>query len=258
MKVVFLHIPKTAGQSVRAMLYDAFGAEAMCPARSNDELMSYSLSELNKFQVFAPHGDWTLLDAVAPPKFVFSVFRDPMERILSYYFFLLDKASKMTPAELGLPQHQGLNAVHTMTPDEYFFSGPPHLRNFIDDIYDNFYTHYFAGRTLDGRRRMKAMIRRGIIEESRLLPMALENIAALDARFTIDNLGAVQSLIEAISGKRLSRVYRENVNTRVTAEQRAEALRSRGASESVFELLRQCCVADNLIWAKLSRVGGSA
>ena len=37
-RIIFLHLPKTAGQSVHAALVDGFGEAAICPARVNEQL----------------------------------------------------------------------------------------------------------------------------------------------------------------------------------------------------------------------------
>ena len=88
MKVIFLHIPKTAGQSVHAALVNAFGNEAVCPARVNDQLRRMSITEINRYQVFSGHFDWSLLDCIKGPKYVFTILREPIDRILSFYLAL--------------------------------------------------------------------------------------------------------------------------------------------------------------------------
>jgi len=203
---------------------------------------------LNRYQVFAPHGDWSLLDAVSGPRHVFTVFREPMERILSFYFFLRRKAAAMSIEERSLPQHQGLRAVHELTPDQYFLQGDPHIRSFLDDNYDNFYTYYFAGRTLDARRRYSGLLQRGVVTSQRLLGIAQDNIDQLDATYTVDRLGQVRSDIESLSGRKLSRAYALNVNREQPKPQRLDALRALGASDAVFERLNSYCRLDNQVW----------
>lgn len=250
-KLVFLHVPKTGGQSVRQMLSDAFGEQAICPARSNEELCTYSIRELNSYRVHAPHGDWSMLDAIEGDKIVFTVLRRPIDRILSYYFFVLDKAKRMTAQDRALPHHQGLNAVHEMTPDAYFFEGAPHLRAFLDDTYDNFYTYYFGTRRWDGRRRLRNLMQRGLYDEERAVAAAMKNIERLDRVFLLDELPQLAEMLSEISGRPMERDYRVNVNEATPPEARLERLRQRGASEAVFKRLAQFSALDDRIWATL-------
>lgn len=250
MKIIFLHLPKTGGQSVRQMLADAFGNAAICPARSNEELITYSVSELNRFQVFAPHGDWSLLDAVSGPRFVFSVFREPFERVLSYYFFLRKKSSAMTAEERSLPHHQGLRAAHDLPPDDYFLGAAPHLRAFLDDNYDNLYTYYFAGRTMDARRKLTAAVRRGALTQQAVLQNAIDNIEQLDGRYFTSHLDEIRSDLELIAGKKLKGSYRVNVNGEVPVEERLDRLKTLGASNQVISRLSDFCQYDRQIWSR--------
>lgn len=247
-KIIFLHLPKTAGQSVRKMLDEAYAGQAISPARSNEDLLTYSIQQLNQFQVIAPHGDWTLLEAVEKPRYVFSVFREPQARLLSYYFYVLNKAKDMPESERKLPHHQGLNHVFTKTPDEYFFPDVPHLKAFIDDIYDNFYTYYFAGRTLDARRRLKNLINRNMISEDQILDNAIANIKRLDGIFTIDQLALVKIKIEQLSGKSLNNDYNENINHQEKPEVRIHKLQELGASHKVIDYLESCSNLDKKLY----------
>jgi hypothetical protein len=82
--VIFLHIPKTAGQSVHGFLHAQFQPEEFCPARENFQLLPIPIERLQKYRLFSGHLDWSLLDAVPEPRFVFTVLRRPIERILSF------------------------------------------------------------------------------------------------------------------------------------------------------------------------------
>lgn len=250
MKVIFLHIPKTAGQSVHAALVNAFGNEAVCPARVNDQLRRMSITELNRYQVFSGHFDWSLLDCIKGPKYVFTILRDPIDRILSFYFFLRDEAEKLPKEQLVTPERQGLKAAFELSPRDYFLGGAPHLRRFLDDHYDNFYTYYFAGRHYESRSEMVGLIKRGEITNQHVLQMAKDNLSLLDDVFTVDNMGAVFSAIRAISGKQLmsDEKYRVNVNTKVAAEDRRTKIQDLGADALTMARLQEYCQFDNELW----------
>ena len=155
-RVVFLHLPKTAGQSVHKSLVDLFGRACVCPARVNEDLVLLSVDEICRYRVLSGHFDWSMVDCIPHPKFVFTILREPLDRILSFYFFLREDASRLTEAELNQPWNAGRRAALRWSCDEYFVSKKPDFRSFINNFYDNLYTYYFAGRTFEGRQKLTA------------------------------------------------------------------------------------------------------
>lgn len=85
-KIVFLHIPKTAGTSVHEMLKQHFDEKQICPERFRG-LAKYSIDELKKFDLFSGHFIMPHVDKIPGEKFVFTILREPAERILSLYYF---------------------------------------------------------------------------------------------------------------------------------------------------------------------------
>lgn len=253
-KIIFLHIPKTAGQSVHAALENAYGAEAVCPARVNDQLRRYTIAELNRYRVFSGHLDWAMLDCIQGPKYVFTILREPMDRILSFYFFLREQAQKLTPEARERPEHQGMKAVLESSPRQYFLGGTPSLRRFLDDHYDNFYTYFFAGRHYAARGQLVGAVRRGDISQERLLEMAKENMACLDGVFTVNSMADVFATIRRLSGKELRSddAYRMNVNTKVAAEDRMARLQALGADARTMQALRDFCTLDDRLWSEFA------
>lgn len=254
-KIIFLHIPKTAGQSVHAALVNAYGQEAVCPARVNDQLRKLSIRELNQYKVFSGHLDWSMLDCIEGPKFVFTILREPMDRILSFYFFLRDQAEGLAPEVRSQPQHQGMKAAFEATPREYFLGGTPHLRRFLDDHYDNFYTYFFAGRHYASRGEMVGLTNRGELPQERVLELAKDNMARLDGVYTVDAMADVFAMIRRLSGKDImsDEKYRVNVNTKVAADQRLEKLKSLGADAPTMQRLADYCRLDDQLWAQYAR-----
>lgn len=248
MKIIFLHIPKTAGQSVHSALVNAFGKDAVCPARVNEQLRLMSIAEINRYQVFSGHFDWSLLDCIKGPKYVFTILRDPMDRIFSFYFYLKDEAVKLTPEQRA--NRLGLKAVLELSVQDYFLAGPPHIRRFIDDHYDNFYTYYFAGRHYESRSKIVPLINQGELSHQDVLQMAKDNMTLLDDVFTLDNMSAVFATIRALSGKELMAddKYRVNINTNLAAEDRRTQMQALGADAATMERLQEYCALDNELW----------
>ena len=52
------------------------------------EISRYSVDELASYDFFAGHFDWSYFDVLGPDICVFSLLREPHERILSQYFYL--------------------------------------------------------------------------------------------------------------------------------------------------------------------------
>src|SRR5437763_13062723 len=129
--IFFLHIPNAAGQSVHEFLKKIVGPGAVAPARVNDPLYGLSAPEIGRYRLMSGHLDWALLDCVREPKFVFTILRNPVERILSFYFFLRAEARRLSEEALRLPQNQGKEAALNLSCDDYFTRGKPHLRSFL-------------------------------------------------------------------------------------------------------------------------------
>lgn len=249
-KIIFLHIPKTAGQSVHAALENAYGSDAVCPARVNEQLRRFTIKELNRYKVFSGHLDWSMLDCIQGPKYVFTVLREPMDRILSFYFYLKDEAAKLAPAARERPEYEGMKAVLEFSPRQYFVDGPPSMRRFLDDHYDNFYTYFFAGRHYGARGPLVGAVRRGDLDRDRLLDMARDNLSCLNDVFTVNRMADVFAMIRRLSGKGLPAddTYRVNVNTKLAAEDRMARLQALGADEPTMQRLRDFCSLDNALW----------
>ncbi len=260
-KLVFLHIPKTAGQSVHAYLQGGFSADEIAPARMNNTLIGMPLDDIARYRLFSGHLDWALLDCIEGPKFVFTILREPRDRILSFYFFLRAKAGRMPPGELELPQHQGMKAALELPCDEYFCGGKPHLRTFLDNHYDNFYAYYFASRIFEGRSRILG--RRQVepsFDDERVVEAALSNMAHLDGVYTVDDLGALERDLKARAGlvragKPLAN-YKVNVGDSDSAGRRVEQLQRLGATQRTMSRLDAMVRLDNEVWRAALEQGG--
>jgi hypothetical protein len=250
LKVVFLHLPKTAGQSVHLALTDAFGEDAVCPARVNDQLYQMSIPELNRYQVFSGHLDWSMLDCIKGPKYVFTVLREPIRRILSFYFYLRNEAGNLSQQDRLKPEHKGLKTAIELSLNEYFLGGDQNVRHFLDQYYDNLYAYYFAGRGFLARGQLLQSISRGALSRQDVVEMAKQNLSVLDDVFTLDDLPTLFSTIRTIGKKRMraDEDYCVNANTEVPAGTRLEQLLKLGADNKTLERIDEMCALDNQIW----------
>lgn len=146
--IVFLHIPKTAGQTIHAELTRIAGADAVSPVRVHTQVKTDAEQLPPGYSVYSGHLDWTALASLPADRFTFSVLRSPRERIASFYFYLLKEARAQTPEELEKPHRAGMKRISSVSAEEYFFGGDRPWQVFLHDHYDNFYTRYFATRCM--------------------------------------------------------------------------------------------------------------
>ena len=202
--IVFLHIPKTAGQTVHSELARIVGEKNVSPVRVHTQATPQTQFP-SGFALYSGHIDWIALDDVPEDRFVFSVLRDPRERIASFYLYLLKEAQALGPKELEQPTNTGKRTILRQSADDYFFSGPPNWQKFIHDHYDNFYCSYFA------TKRMRGWVQREKLEPDVVMRRALRHARSLDAIYSVENLAPLEVDIERVTGKPIS-VTRKFVN----------------------------------------------
>jgi len=78
----FMHIPKTAGMSVRSFLRNQYRPSAVCPVASWDELIASGLSA-NDYLLVSGHFDYRIFNTLAASWQTLMLFRDPVERTIS-------------------------------------------------------------------------------------------------------------------------------------------------------------------------------
>lgn len=197
---VFLHIPKTAGQTVHRQIATAIGRHLVSPVRVHAQVATLEAQFPPGYALYSGHLDWTSLEGLPRDRFVFTVLRDPRERIASFYFFLLAEAARLSPEELATPQRTGMRMIATRTADDYFFGGDGKWQRFVLDHYDNFQMSYLATRKVRGLRDLD-----GLPDPARI-DRALEGAAGIDAVYGVGNLAALEADLDARLGVRVSLV----------------------------------------------------
>lgn len=167
--IIFLHIPKTAGQSVHNYLSRVFKEQDICPARENFQLCEYSLKTKKDFKFFSGHLDWAQLYGLHADAFTFSILIDPVDRIISFYNYMHREAIQLSPQQLSNPNYQGHKSILELTADEYFLAGSPEMRSYLDSLFDNFYSYYFAGRTYLSRNLLLEQVNQGRLTQENII-----------------------------------------------------------------------------------------
>ncbi|MGH1421227.1 MAG: sulfotransferase family 2 domain-containing protein [Hyphomonas sp.] len=198
--VVFLHIPKTAGQTIHNELQRVIGARHVSPVRVHTQAAEGAAQMPAGYRLYSGHIDWDALETLPDP-FTFSVLRDPRERIASFYFFLLKEARALTEAELAEPHNIGKRMVLQKSASAYFFGGGPWWREFIHDHYDNFYCSYFATRKMRGWGDLAQM------DQAARVQLAHQNLGRLDRVYSTLNLAALEDDLSGLLGRKLNVVH---------------------------------------------------
>lgn len=217
MRVAFLHIPKTAGQSVHHSLISLFNQDEICPARTNKELYTYTINELAKYNLFSGHLDWSVIRLTGNFDYVFTVLRDPLDRILSFYFYLRQEAMRLQ--QLGEPIGAGMKAALEYTPKQYFTEGDAGMRSFLDNHYNNFYSYYFASGSYSGFSQLSNIFPPGSKE---LLDLARLGMKSLDAVYTMSTLPRLNADIKRIFDVDMPIVNELNANRHILPAKRHE------------------------------------
>lgn len=85
-KLVFFHIPKTGGTTLHEALGANFPAERIFPGRFSG--VKEEIARVGSdFDFFSGHYHLGDIASIPGPTYVFTVFRDPRERLLSLYYF---------------------------------------------------------------------------------------------------------------------------------------------------------------------------
>lgn len=196
--IVFLHIPKTAGQTIHSELGRVVGEPQVSPIRVHTQAPGAAPQMPAGYGLYSGHLDWTELETLPEGRFVFTVLRDPYERIASFYFFLMKEARAMSEDELNAPTNAGKKRLLQQSAEDYFFGGNPAFRQFIRDHYDNFYCSYFATRRMRGHKAIQALPVAGRVAA------ALENRPLIDRIYSTLDLAALERDIAARYGAAIS------------------------------------------------------
>jgi alpha-D-ribose 1-methylphosphonate 5-triphosphate synthase subunit PhnG len=86
-KLVFLHIEKCGGTTMRTMLEAQFAAHRICPERFNG-LADWTANELAAYDLFAGHFDLACCSVIPGRRnAIITMIREPKARLLSLYYF---------------------------------------------------------------------------------------------------------------------------------------------------------------------------
>lgn len=91
-KFAFVHIPKTAGMTMSAILERKFPKDKICPIRLYPKLVVAPKEEINKYRLFRGHFPYEILSCLLDEPFhCITILREPVARYYSYYKFMKNR-----------------------------------------------------------------------------------------------------------------------------------------------------------------------
>ena len=113
--IVFIHLGKTGGATLQALLSECFPEPRICPERGN-VLHLLPPIYLNNYDLFLGHFDYFSTSFI-PRKFIrrVSIFRNPRQRLISWYRFC--RSHPVTPEFAG---NVNFELAKELGPEEFF------------------------------------------------------------------------------------------------------------------------------------------
>lgn len=135
----FLHIPKTAGTSLRAWLADLFSEGDWLPCYSHRDLEQFPKNQIHQYRLFSGHFGINWYDALPKAPHTFTWLRQPLHREISNYFYQKEEMNLFMSFPLSSSELKYINALNQLTLAELFQS-PNHI-----GYYDNIQVRMLAG-----------------------------------------------------------------------------------------------------------------
>jgi hypothetical protein len=135
----FLHIPKTAGTSLRTWLMDLYREEDWLPCHFLKELEQLTPDEINKYHFFSGHLGNSWYNCLQKPPHTFTWLRQPIQREISQYFYLRKMKNTLLDMPLNPYEPNYINVASELPLTEFCHSSI-HL-----GYYDNLQVRFLTG-----------------------------------------------------------------------------------------------------------------
>lgn len=193
--IVFLHVPKTGGQTIHHAVASTFRPEERSPIRVMSQANERGPFP-QEYLFHSGHLDWSRLEEVQGDPFVFMVLRAPRERLGSMYFYMRGKQARRAESE-GLEVLTGHQKALLGPPDDMFFSCDEATRTWVQSSWANVMTTYLAFRKLT---RPPAHLD---IDRNILFERVDTNAELVTAFYEFDRFETLENDLEPLVGRRL-------------------------------------------------------
>ena len=239
--LVFFHLPKTGGTTLHHHFSVHFEPEEICPERHSN-LNAYSVDELRQWRFFSGHFNADEVKRIPRSVFLVTVFRDPIERLLSLYYFW-----KRHKYEYIEQKHmEALKITKDGTLIDFLRSDHPHiLRERVNGM-----TRQMAGAIsmmADGYALMKDGDQMAFLSEAQLFNRALETLLSFDVIGDIAQLKDVYRRVAGVFGMApLTEVAR--LNTRESENQMMDPYTPETITPEIWSLLEENTRLDRILY----------
>jgi hypothetical protein len=128
--IVFIHLQKTGGTSLRSMLGKHFSDDRKCPV-FEDKLHLLSIAELAQYDLFSGHFDISAIRFIPRDDIkTVALFREPRARLISFYRFL-----RSHPLGDEFAGDQFMALAHELTAEEFFENPQLRLLSTVNNHY---------------------------------------------------------------------------------------------------------------------------
>ena len=238
-KIVFLHLPKTGGTTLHHLLIQQTEPDCVCPERFNG-LHAYPSGELAHYRLFSGHFDLVSTRLIPGRKAVITMFRDPVQRLVSVYNF--QRAHRKETIESSGLELARLANQYSMA--DFFRVDEVRCHPSINNAMTRILTQQFPSW------RWEYGVKISPEEQLPDLELALENLKSLDAfgivemydesvKFMFSNLGLSQP--EEIQPKMV-------LDTIVQEDPGLQAIVKEPVTEEVLGLMEDLVDADRQLY----------
>lgn len=192
--IVFLHLPKTGGQTIHHSVGALVGARHISPYRLQSQVQDGATFP-PEYRMHSGHLNWRELEKMPGEPFSFMVLRDPRERLGSFFFFMREEARKSRDAN-GVDSLTSAQRALLDGASALFFSRDPQIELAVRERWSNLTLTYLA---------LRSLVRRGALADAplpELLALAEENSRQLTAIYRFGEFEKIEDDIEASFGKR--------------------------------------------------------
>ena len=242
-RVVFIHTPKTGGNSINSYFKEYVGSKKSGRTVRYDDFigmnMNFFVEKAKAADYVMGHMPWSAFELCRDERtYAFTILRDPYDRLRSLYHFIVN----LPP---DYPREDAVNEMQHLSLHEFLSSRDPRVRTHTD----NFLTRQFAG-ALD-------VLPKTQVERFRLAEVAIRNLSTLDLIGFNDDLDAAFAKVAHVAGlPPPPRGRRVNVTADLVVDGQDRTAASRALDDEARELARPLVEADLLVYEHFRKLQG--